>query len=186
MGEIFNRYLLQIGRDQKTWRNTYRDDGTRAFQTAVTLKERAGTRSIVFSKFWYDHKDRVIVSQQSELQESSDYQIIRRTYEYDAAERVVQCTSETLYFPQRVSQIAPLFSSPDEALLGVLKKHGLSVRGLYPREEPVIERPRTRAHETDIWRSSEPVALNTLRLDGPVGSNPLSVSMASLRLPGPK
>jgi len=185
MGAIFDRYVSAIRRQQSIERWTYRNDGTRAFSTKVKIDQSAQGRSITFIKYYFDRRGRLIVSQETELAESSDHKLIRRTYEWNEAGDTTQCTTETLYLPRAVPQVAPLFDTPDMALIRLLGRYGLAVSDFEPRSEPQIESEPLRARRSVETQQGESVSPYLLRLTAPVGPNVVSVPAGALRLPPP-
>jgi hypothetical protein len=152
MGKVFNHYLVQMGRENSKSRTRYRADGTKESQTKIVLKEEAGERAILFVKFFYDGKSRLYLSQESEILEAADYEIRRSTWKWDAAGRAYDCERETLRFKPRVDQAPPLFDSPDQMLIDLLRGYGVNEPLFEPCAQPVLESDRARASPLNASR----------------------------------
>jgi hypothetical protein len=150
MGNTFKRAVVALGREKCLTRGTYRADGTLESETQIVLRERRGVRSILYCKHWCDARGRSLKSQEAELREADDTKIIRRTWHWNAQGQPIQGEIETVYLAptraQQSSQLAPLFSTPDEALNDFLNREGLDVSQLDP---PRLAPPQSTATRSD-------------------------------------
>jgi hypothetical protein len=153
MGETFRKARAILGREKRRTRNTHRADGTRETQTQIVLRERRGVQSIIYVKFFFDHRDRVVLSQEAALSDGEDTKIERVTWRHDEAGNATEAWTDTIYLARQGGTQKPLFDSPDVALNRLLQSYGHDVSQFgAPRAAPQLSFTRSKEAPTDWER----------------------------------